>query len=315
MRKLTQKEIITRFHNIHGDKYDYSEFIYNGYDVQGMIICNTCGYKFPQTPNNHLHGKGCKKCSIRKQIEKQSKTYQQFEKEASEKYNNVYEYYQDYVNAYTPILITCRKCGYTFPKSPHEHLNGGECPNCKTERISKRRRKPFEQFVKEANEVHHNYYDYVNNYVNNKTPIDIICPIHGVFQQPPDEHLHGSGCPKCKSSKMEKEIRHFLSENNIKFEEQKKFSWLCLQSLDFYLNDYDIAIECQGIQHFEIVEHFGGKQGLYEHKERDERKKTLCEEHGIKIIYYANYKHDFPYNVITDKNKLLNEIKRSRKNK
>lgn len=38
---------------------------------------------------------------------------------------------------------------------------------------------------------------------------------------------------------------------NIKYERYKKFSWLKKQNLDFYLPDYNIAIECQGIQHFE----------------------------------------------------------------
>ena len=41
-------------------------------------------------------------------------------------------------------------------------------------------------------------------------------------------------------------------------------------------------------------------------RERDERKLALCEEHGIKMLYYS----DKPYNdsIITDKQKLLEII-------
>ena len=37
-------------------------------------------------------------------------------------------------------------------------------------------------------------------------------------------------------------------------------------------------------------------------------KKELCDKNGIRILYYANYKYDFPYKVYTSKNKLLKDI-------
>ena len=41
-------------------------------------------------------------------------------------------------------------------------------------------------------------YDYsLVRYVNNHTKVKIICPIHGVFEQTPDSHLQGAGCPRC----------------------------------------------------------------------------------------------------------------------
>lgn len=32
---------------------------------------------------------------------------------------------------------------------------------------------------------------------NEDSKIKIICPIHGMFEQYPDSHLNGVGCPKC----------------------------------------------------------------------------------------------------------------------
>lgn len=59
--------------------------------------------------------------------------------------------------------------------------------------------------------------------------------------------------------------------------------------LDVYIPDLKLGIEYQGIQHFEPVEHWGGRKALEKVKERDARKKKLCEENGIKLIYFYYY--------------------------
>ena len=47
-------------------------------------------------------------------------------------------------------------------------------------------------------EVHGDKYDYSRAlYVKGHTPITIGCPIHGDFQQEPNSHRAGRGCPKC----------------------------------------------------------------------------------------------------------------------
>jgi very-short-patch-repair endonuclease len=79
--------------------------------------------------------------------------------------------------------------------------------------------------------------------------------------------------------------------------------------LDFYLPEYNVAIECQGIQHFEPIDFFGGENALKERKELDSLKKKLCDKHGIKIFYYSNCGIEYPYEVYEDLDKLLKEIK------
>lgn len=60
-------------------------------------------------------------------------------------------------------------------------------------------------FIEKARRVHQNKYTYpAQNYVNNKTKITIICPIHGEFLQRPDNHLTGKGCGKCCAEKSSK---------------------------------------------------------------------------------------------------------------
>ena len=48
---------------IHGDKYDYSSSEYNGCFEKTIIKCKKHG-EFKQSPNNHLQGCGCPKCSV-----------------------------------------------------------------------------------------------------------------------------------------------------------------------------------------------------------------------------------------------------------
>ena len=67
----------------------------------------------------------------------------------------------------------------------------------------KMKRLTTEDFIKAAREIHGDKYDYSKvNYINNTTPVRIICPELGEFQQKPCVHLTGHGCPACKNVKQ-----------------------------------------------------------------------------------------------------------------
>lgn len=52
--------------------------------------------------------------------------------------------------------------------------------------------------IDRATKKHNGKYDYSKvNYINNRTKITIVCPVHGEFQKLSSEHLAGSGCQKC----------------------------------------------------------------------------------------------------------------------
>lgn len=54
------------------------------------------------------------------------------------------------------------------------------------------------EFIRRAKLLHKDKYDYSKTeYVNYKTPVCIICPVHGEFWQIPSNHLMGRGCIKC----------------------------------------------------------------------------------------------------------------------
>ena len=84
------------------------------------------------------------------------------------------------------------------------------------------------------------------------------------------------------------------------------------QSLDFYIPEYNVAIECQGEQHFNEIKHFGGINKFKKTQLRDKKKKQLCEENGIKLLYYTNIEGFTEFlgeELIKDEEKLLEKIK------
>lgn len=54
--------------------------------------------------------------------------------------------------------------------------------------------------------------------------------------------------------------------------------------LDFFCEELSLAIEYDGIQHFEQIDHWGGEASLLEIQRRDEEKNQACEQNGISLI-------------------------------
>jgi len=61
LKRSSVKEFISKATKIHNNKYNYSEFVYENAFIKGEIICPVHG-NFFQSPNNHLNGRGCRKC-------------------------------------------------------------------------------------------------------------------------------------------------------------------------------------------------------------------------------------------------------------
>ena len=294
VKKLTTKDFIEKAKQIHGNKYDYSLVDYKNYSTPIEIICHKKDENgiehgvFLQTPRNHLQGDKCPKC-----YRNFKKTTEEFIEQAKQIHGEKYDYSKvHYKGNKIPITIICPKHG-EFSQAPLYHLQGHGCIHCYNERRGEATRIGKENFIKKAKEIHGEKYDYNNvKYVNNKTKVSIICPTHGEFLMTPNKHLNSKqGCPICSESHLEKNVALFLEQNNIKYERQKRFNWLKHKgylSLDFYLPDYNIAIECQGEQHYRDFIFFGNKSSLESTKERDEVKYKLCTENGIKILYLSN---------------------------
>ena len=284
LQRFTKEEFIEKTRKVHGDKYDYSKVEYINSKTKVCIICPEHG-EFWQEPNKHLRNCGCPKC-----VGKYTSTID-FINKSKKIHNDKYDYSKvDYKYAQSKVCIVCPEHG-EFWQTPNSHLRGKGCPMC-----SKNKKMTTEEFIIKAKEIHNDKYDYSKvKYVNAHSLVQIICPIHGEFWQNPNNHIYNHrGCSKCYSSVLEDMMRNKLSNLNIKFIEQKTFDWLVYKDklrLDFYLPEYNIAIECQGIQHFEPVDAFGGIKEFKKCKYRDKLKKDLCNKYNVNLLYF-NYNDD-----------------------
>lgn len=296
MRKLTTKEFVERATGIHNNEYDYNESEYVNSTTKIKIKCKKHG-DFYILPHNHFKGEGCPVCRYEKAAEKMKMPLEEFIKKATEIHGNKYDYSRvKYVNNRTKVEIVCLEHG-VFTQRPDKHiLRGQGCPYC-----SGNARRTLESFVDDARKVHGDKYNYSKSeYNGTHTPLIIICPIHGEFWQRPNDHLRGQGCPHCKQSKIEKEVFDALRESSVTFETQYKYDNENQKNrLDFYIPKYDLAIECQGEQHFKPVD-FANKgdewanEMLEKNLVRDKYKYALCESKGIKLLYYVPKKNTVP---------------------
>lgn len=304
-RTVNTESLIEKYKSIHNNKYTYEKTQYIDANTKICVTCPEHG-DFYILPFKHLNGQGCPKCKGRNLT--QEEIIENFKKIHGDKY----DYSKvEYKKSKEKVCITCPIHG-DFYQTPQKHLSGQGCPKCSV--IKREQNKPMSSsfFIERSNERHGNFYKYKNiSFKNLHEKVEIICPIHGPFKQIAQDHINGHGCPKCNMSCLEEEVSLLLKENNIIFEEQKTFDWLKYKNnlrLDFYLPDYNIAIECQGKQHFEAIDIFGGNRNFQVTIERDNKKRELCQKNNITLLYYSHEKINFPYYVYTDKMELLQEI-------
>ena len=113
------------------------------------------------------------------------------------------------------------------------------------------------------------------------------------YQELMDDILQDFGYYEFHPSKWKNEfslyrcIKDFVPDTVF----QAQPPWLRPQSLDIFIKSKSIGIEYQGIQHFQPVEYFGGEEGYLQIVQRDEKKKQLCKEQGVQLLYW-NYQEE-----------------------
>lgn len=322
-KKFTEKEFMEKAKQIHGDKYDYRDVIYKGYYSKVEIMCPKHG-KFTQGVNTHLSGCGCQKCAKENligRISPKRKTAEQFINEARKIHGEKYDYSKvNYKNSHEKMCIICPEHG-EFWQTPNKHICGKQgCPKCGHDSTNKSQCRDANSVLDELKSIFGDRYDYSTfNYIKQKEFVTLVCKKHGVFSARVDHLLDGHGCPRCQGSHLEIIIDSMLRNNSLQYIYQyRNKEILGRQSLDFYLPDYKIAIECQGIQHVTIMQHKKLKYKTTEDEvkyiqELDKKKKEICVKNGIEIIYFidksaSDYFKDYLGKVFYDKDELLQYI-------
>jgi hypothetical protein len=199
----------------------------------------------------------------------------------------------------TKLILKCNKCGKITHKNYDNFINKRcRCICYRFERIHDVNALKDDKIYSKINKVcaKHNFtfirfLSKDGKYHNNKTVLELKCNKCGKLLTYNFNHFTDRKLLKCKycdKSLLETNSEIKLKNENIEFEPQKKFEWLKYKNsltLDFFLPKYNLGIECQGKQHYEPVEFFGGEEKFKEQVKRDKIKNKLCEEHNIKLIY------------------------------
>lgn len=277
----TTESFIKKAKSIHPE-YDYGKSVFKTTKDKVIVTCKEHG-DFQITPNHLFNGQGCPKCRYIKSANSNRRSLDDVIKLAREVHGDKYDYSKimEYKNDRTKYPIVCPEHG-VFYMTMNNHIQAKQgCPICGKIKYHNSRVMPFEKYVKIANEIHNNKYQYVEGtYHGTNGNVTIICPKHGAFIQDASNHIHlVHECPKCAvlESKGEDEIYAFLvgllGEDNVI---QHDRIILGPKEIDIYIPSLKIGIEYDGLYwHSEIV-----KDTNY-HLQKTED----CENKGIRLIH------------------------------
>jgi hypothetical protein len=218
---------------------------------------------------------------------------------ANIKHNNKYkEGYGEvvYIDCFTPIKILCPEDGW-FDQKPSDHLQGNGCQKCGRRSLQKSQRSSPEYFLQSAQKIHGDKYQYPDldtSYVNAKTPIHVLCYKHGSFEQTPDTHLSGSGCPECGKLIISSKLTKWTHENFIEACIKKHNSFFDYTKTRYKQLNEHITIICPNHGEFEQVANSHLRYGCF---------KCASEARGVQrrlglqeFIDAANTLHELRYN-------------------
>lgn len=214
------EHFLTDAKRLHGDRFDYSLAEYKGNKVKLKILCKLHG-EFKMSPKDHLRPSICPKCASFKRATDRILPLDKFIARSSLIHNNRYDYSLVSIkNVHQNVKIICPTHG-VFKQSPSAHMKGANCRKCYLET----KNDTLEEFLAKAVNVHGQRYDYSGTiYKNSKSPIEIICKIHGPFVTTPSCHLTGSNCFDCVQDTRRITLEEFLQRANIHFNYKYNYS-------------------------------------------------------------------------------------------
>ncbi len=275
---LTTDIFRKKYHERFGDKYDTSLVDYKDNETDVTMICPTHG-TFKKTPHELMRGEGCPMCGKERSAENKRLSREEVIERANKIHNHKYSY--DKYNGEKlseEVTITCPIHG-DFRQTMRKHLMGSGCRKCGYDKLRESQRKNINNVFEDCGKVHNNKYKYVPDfeYVNNKSKLHAICPIHGEFWQEINAHLQGEGCPKCSHpvSRWETEIFEYILSLGVDCEQSNR-TVLNGKEIDIYVPGFNVGIECDGLRwHSE----------QYKDKNYHLDKTEECERNGIRLIH------------------------------
>lgn len=288
--KKTHKEYVNELLKKNSNVEVLGEYI----DAKTPILhfCKLHQIEWLICPDNALHGSGCYMCCGEKIANKLKKSRDQYIAELKQNNPNII-LVGEYIDSHTPTLHKCKVDGYEWYVKPSSVIYRTGCPMC-----AGNVKKTHEQYTAEVWLINSDI-EVVEEYIDAKTPILHKCKIDGcLWYAMPSSILCGCGCPQCKESSGERQVRQWLEKHYIRYKYQASFED-CRDVLplpfDFYLQDYNVIVEYQGRQHYVPIEHFGGQEKFELQQKHDMIKREYCRNNNFKLLeipYYANIEEE-----------------------
>jgi hypothetical protein len=135
-QSVTQDHVLSRYAEVHGDRYDYSLVRYVGSHHKVTVVCLKHG-PFETTSSDHAAGTGCPPCSWDKVGDERRFTAEQLMERLRQVHGTKYSYdLTGYKNNTTKLRIACPDHG-EFRQEASSHLTGAGCPQCAAPRGEK----------------------------------------------------------------------------------------------------------------------------------------------------------------------------------
>ena len=294
---MTLKEREQNFKNKIIDKYNRDDFEiieFSAIRKKFIFKCLRCGKisTFSRAENLFERKQLCS-CERQEPILKETgkilkyKFENWFDKIGNKKYKLII----GFTTTNNKIKLQCLKCGTIYNRSVKSILEDDRCLCCERKIVVK---KTNEQFLQEVKQKYSDEYIILDKYEDAYKKIKIKhCNCGKIFEIRPHDFLTKQRvCPICKESKGEQKIRKILEDNKINFISQYRLEEFKRAPYDFYLIDFNILIEYQGIQHFQPVKHFGGEQSFNRQVEIDHLKKQIAESNNVEVIYISYLEYE-----------------------
>lgn len=288
-KRFDKETFIQKAKEVHGEKYDYSKVEYVNSSTKVCIICHEHG-EFLQIPMAHLNGEGCPKCKNKNLTREE--LIDKFIKVHGDKYD--YSKFE-LTKMSNKSIIVCPEHG-EFLQSPTKHLIGHGCPECG--KTKNKYEVSSEDFIRRANKIHGNKYDYSNIVLRGMNKkVDIVCPNHGVFKQYAYDHLNGHGCPYCGIliSNSEIEIYDYIcgllgKENVVKHDRAVIGDG---KEIDIYVPSFKVGIEFDGLKWH--------SDEFKSDKNYHLQKTELCAKKGVRLIHIFEDEYKFSKEIVLSK--------------
>lgn len=267
------------------------------------ILHKPCGNEYYITPKNFRRGvERCPICEKQKRLKEKDND---FKKYVSEHGKGNYEVVDSYKGNNIKLKFLHKECGKIYKATPSSFKSGNRCTHC-----SQKRKWDTEEFSQYVLEKEKGEYLLIGEYINARTKTEMKHNTCGwTYLVTPSDFKSGYRCPKCASSKGERAISKFLDKYKIIYEYNKSYGDACCFKVslrfDFLIFDENgniqLICEFDGIQHFEPVERFGGKEGFEETKIRDSIKNEFCKDKEIPLVRIPYWEIDNIHKILGKK--------------